>query len=111
MKLDQRLQNIADVLDQNKGEETQIFNLQDKEYMVDGVVITTAMGNKHLGALLNFLKKDLKPEEQFLHTDSSDEWIVADLGDILVHIMTVSAREKYHLENFLNDFYKKSKDN
>ncbi len=108
MSLEERLETIASVLDKNKGEETQIFNLRDKGYMVDGVVISTAMAERHLNALLNFLKEDLKPEEEFLNVESSDEWVVIDLGDIIVHLMTQSAREKYHLENFLNEFYKKN---
>lgn len=104
MTLEDRLEKIKSVLDANKGEEIETFNLDDTEYMVSGVVIATAMADKHLDALLNFLKQDLKPEEEFLHVDSSNEWVVADLGDILVHLMTKSAREKYHLENFLTEF-------
>ncbi|MCV6607763.1 MAG: ribosome silencing factor [Campylobacterales bacterium] len=103
MNLEQRLERIAKILDDNKGEETETFDLTGKGYMVDGVVITTAMAEKHLNALLNFIK-ELKPDEQFLNVENSEEWIVADMGDILVHLMTSSAREKYHLENFLNDF-------
>jgi len=106
MNLDDRLQRIAKVLDDNKGEETETFNLTGKGYMVDGVVITTAMVDKHLQALLTFLKNELKPEEEFLNTDIDSQWIVVDLGDILVHLMTKDAREKYHMENFLNDFGK-----
>ena len=37
-------------------------------------------------ALLTFLKNDLKPEEEFLNTDIDGQWIVVDLGDILVHL-------------------------
>ena len=104
MSLDDRLQKIQDILSNNKAEDIQKFNLLDKEYMVDGVVVATAMVDRHLDALLNFLKKELKKSESFLHIEQSDSWIVVDMGDILVHLMDKNAREKYHLEEFLQEF-------
>jgi ribosome silencing factor RsfS/YbeB/iojap len=104
VSLDDRLQKIQDILSNNKAEDIQKFNLLDKEYMVDGVVVATAMADRHLDALLNFLKKELKKSESFLHIEQSDSWIVVDMGDILVHLMDKNAREKYHLEEFLQEF-------
>lgn len=104
MTLAERLKKIADILDANKAEAIETFDLTDSEYMADGVVVATAMADRHLYALLDFLKQDLKPDEQFLHVEESDEWIVVDMGDIIVHIMAESAREKYHLEDFLKEF-------
>jgi len=52
--------------------------------------------------LLDFLKEDLKPKgEEFLRVDEDDNWIVVDLGDILIHIISKSKREEYKLEEFL----------
>jgi ribosome-associated protein len=104
MNLESRLEKIKNILETNKAEDVENFDLTDKEYMVDGVVVATAFVDKHLFALLDFLKKELKASEEFLHIESSDEWIVIDLGDILVHLMTKQAREKYHLEKFLKGF-------
>ncbi len=104
MSINQRLETIAQVLDKNKAEAIETFNLENSDYMVDGVVVATAMADRHLVALLNFLKTDLKPAEQFLHVEESEDWIVIDLGDIIVHIMSESARDKYHLESFLKEF-------
>jgi ribosome silencing factor RsfS/YbeB/iojap len=104
MNLNQRLQTIVDILDQNKAEHIEWFNLEGSTYMVDGVVVATALAAKHLDALLDHLKNNLKPQEQFLHTESSDDWIVVDMGDIIVHLMVESARQKYHLETFLKEF-------
>lgn len=108
MELKERLSAIAKILDQNKAENIETFNLEGGEYMASGVVIASAMADRHLLALLDFLKKDLKPlGEEFLHVDTSDEWIAIDMGDILVHIMTEGARSKYHMEAFLREFEKK----
>ena len=108
MELEERLAAIVKILDENKAEHIEVFNLEGSEYMANGVVLATAMADRHLLALLDYLKQDLKPKgEEFLHVDTSDEWVAIDLGDILVHVMTESARNKYHMEAFLQEFEKK----
>jgi ribosome silencing factor RsfS/YbeB/iojap len=104
MQIEERLEKIVQVLDANKAEEIETFNLEGSDYMVEGVVVATALAARHLAALIDYLKTDLKPAEEFLHVDVSDEWIVADLGDMLIHVMTKDARAKYHLESFLQEF-------
>jgi len=101
--MEKRLEKISVCLDKNKAESIEIFNLTDKDYFVDQVVIATSLNAKHTEALLNYLKNELKPEETFLGTDVSDEWVVADLGDILIHIMTPEYRVKYNMEEFLGE--------
>ncbi|NLM99042.1 MAG: ribosome silencing factor, partial [Campylobacteraceae bacterium] len=44
--------------------------------------------------------------EEFLHIDPASEWVVVDLGDILIHLMTPEYRAKYNIEEFLADFEK-----
>jgi len=101
--MEKRLEKISAILDKNKAESIEIFNLTNKDYFVDQVVIATSLNSKHTEALLNYLKNELKPEETFLGTDVSDEWVVADLGDILIHIMTPEYRTKYNMEEFLGE--------
>jgi len=102
--MEERIEKIVEILDRNKGEDIEVFNLQDSDYFVDYVVIATGLGDRHNEALLDYLKKGLKPEESFLNIEVSDGWIVVDLGDILIHIMTTSYRQLYKLEDFLNEF-------
>ena len=99
-----RIEKIVKVLDDKKALDIETFDLKDKDYFVDAVVIATTMGQKHGYALLDELKKKLKPEEQFLFIDESDDWTVIDLGDILIHLMSEEYRAKYKLEEFLNSF-------
>ncbi len=104
--MQKRLEKISHVLDINKGEAIEVFDMRDRDYFVDYVVIATSLGERHTEALLDHLKKNLKPEEEFLGTDVSGEWVVADLGDILIHIMTSEYRNKYDMESFLGDLMK-----
>lgn len=101
--MDKRIEKISASLDKNKAESIEVFDLRGKEYFVDQVIIATALNSRHTEALLNYLKTDLKPAEQFLGVDISDDWIVVDLGDILIHIMTPEYRTKYNMEEFLSE--------
>lgn len=96
-----RIERITEVLDKNKAEAIEVFDLREKNYFVDYAIIASSLGTKHTLALLDHLKKDLKPAEKFNHVDESGEWIVVDLGDILIHIMTPEYRIKYDMETFL----------
>ncbi len=97
-----RIEKITQVLDKNKAEQIEVFDLRKKNYFVDYAIIASSLGAKHTLALLDHLKKDLKSTENFNHVDESGDWIVADLGDILIHIMTSEYRIKYDMESFLN---------
>ncbi len=96
-----RIENITKVLDSNKAEGIEVFNLSEKNYFVDYAIIASSLGSRHTLALLDHLKKDLKPAEVFNNVDESPDWVVVDLGDILIHIMTPEYRVKYDMETFL----------
>jgi ribosome silencing factor RsfS/YbeB/iojap len=102
--LKERIEKIAKILDENKGENIEHFDLVGSDYFVDGVVVCTGLNQRHNEALLDFLKRGLKPEEEFIHVEVSDGWVVIDLGDMLIHIMTKEYRELYRLEEFLKEF-------
>jgi len=104
----ERLDRITGVLDRNKAEAIEMFDLRDRDYFVDFVIIASSLGERHTEALLDHLKKELKPAgETFSHIDESSQWIVADLGDILIHIMTPEYRTKYDMESFLTELAEK----
>ncbi|WP_024954250.1 nicotinate (nicotinamide) nucleotide adenylyltransferase [Sulfurospirillum arcachonense] len=103
-KMKQRIENIVNILDNKKAENIQIFDMSDKDYFVEQVVLATTMGERHGISLLDDLKKGLKDKnESFLQIDDENEWIVIDLGDILIHLMSPQYRSKYNIEEFLSE--------
>ncbi len=99
----ERIKKISNVLDTNKAEAIEVFDLRDRDYFVDYAVIASSRGERHTEALLDYLKNELKPQEDFLHVDKSGDWIVVDLGDVLIHIMTPEFRIKYDMKSFLTN--------
>ncbi|MBL6969797.1 MAG: ribosome silencing factor [Campylobacterales bacterium] len=105
--MEQRIEKIISLLDEKKAENIDTFDLIGQNYMVDNVVIATSLNSKHAFSLVNHLKEVLKPlGEEFFRVDEADDWTIIDLGDILVHIMTQSHREKYNMEEFLESIKK-----
>jgi ribosome-associated protein len=101
--MQQRIEIISQVLDKHKAESIEVFDLKERDYFVETVIIASSLGSRHTEALLDHMKRELKPGEEFLGIDISDEWIVVDLGDILIHIMTPEYRIKYDMESFLDN--------
>ena len=110
MTIDERIAGIVKILDDKKAEEIEVFNLEDADYIAKRVVIANSLNGKHTLALFDHLKKGLKEQgDEFLASDMSDEWAVADLGDILIHIMIPEYRQRYSLETFLNELVENQK--
>ncbi|MBT8343297.1 MAG: nicotinate (nicotinamide) nucleotide adenylyltransferase [Sulfurovum sp.] len=110
MTIDERIAGIVKILDDKKAEEIEVFNLEDADYIAKRVVIANSLNGKHTLALFDHLKRGLKKQgDEFLASDSSDEWAVADLGDILIHIMIPEYRQRYSLETFLNELVENQK--
>ncbi len=105
-----RVENITQILDKHKAENIEVFDLEGKDYIVDRAIIASSLGQKHTLALLDHLKKELKPDERFNYVDESGDWVVIDLGDILIHIMTPEYRTKYDLESFLSEIDKQKQE-
>ncbi len=107
---EQRIQNIVKLLDDKKAENIEYIDLSKSDYFVDHVIIATTLADKHGLALLDMLKTELKPKgEHFLNVDESDDWIVIDLGDMLIHLMSEYQRKKFNLEEFLKNLKKERK--
>lgn len=97
-----RVDLIVKELDDKKATDIQVFDLKNSDYFVDYVVVATSLGDRHSLALLDYLKTTLKANgEQFLNVEATGDWIVIDLGDMLIHVLSPEFRAKYNLDEFL----------
>jgi ribosome-associated protein len=104
MKLKERVQKIEELISEKKGLDILTYDLTGRGYYVDFVVVATTMADRHGRALLDYLKEKLKPRgEEFFRIDEGDDWIIIDLGDILVHLMSQEYRAKYQIDTFLEE--------
>lgn len=81
--------------------------MSEQEYFVKYVIIAATLGERHALSLIDELKTQLKAKgEEFLNIDSSEEWSVIDLGDILIHLLTPEHRGIYNIEELLENLKK-----
>jgi nicotinate-nucleotide adenylyltransferase len=105
-----RVEELVGILDKNKAEEIEVFNLDTTDYIAKQVIIANSLNSKHTIGLHDHVKRELRKKgEEILYSDISDEWVVMDLGDILIHVMVPEYRLRYSLEEFLNELIEEQK--
>ena len=69
--------------------------------IVDFMVIASASSSRQAKALANNVQEKLKQSKidvVGIEGESEGDWVLVDLGDIIVHIMTPTTRAYYNLE-------------
>ncbi len=101
MSIEDRVENIVNQIDSKKGEDIEVFNLDGIDYITNRVIITTSLSSKHTLSLAYHLKDELKKSgEKILYLDEGEDWVVLDLGDIIIHIMSQEYRQNIQLKTF-----------
>jgi ribosome-associated protein len=106
MELSQ-LQHIAiTALEDVKAQDVIIFDTTHLTSLFDRVIIASGTSNRHTKALANTVHKAVKESGGDVYgTEGEDtgEWVLVDLGDIVVHIMQPAIRAYYRLEEVWGD--------
>jgi len=92
---------ITDALDDGKGKQTDVIDVQGKSTFTDHMVIVTGTSNRHVKSLANEVAVTAKQHGLMpLGIEGLDagEWVLVDLGDLIVHVMQPKIREFYQLE-------------
>lgn len=92
---------VIDALEDVKAQDIKVFNTTELTSLFDRVVIATASSNRQTRALASRVKEQAhKLGIPVVASEGEDtgEWVLVDLGDIVVHIMQPAIRQYYALE-------------
>ena len=92
---------VIDALDDMKAQDVTVLNTESLTDEFDRVIIATATSNRQTRALANNVHEKVKDNGgDVLSTEGEDtgEWVLVDLGDMIVHVMQPSTRAYYNLE-------------
>jgi len=97
---------IVDALQDKKGKEINIINIENISILADYFVICSGTSTTHLKALADSVEE--KTEESgytLLHKEgyNSFRWILLDFGEVVVHIFHDEDRKFYNLERLWSD--------
>jgi ribosome-associated protein len=95
------LEIVLASLEDSKAEDTTTIDIRAKTAIGDHMVVTSGRSHRHVGAIADRLMKDLKEGgvgpvrvEGLPHCD----WVLVDVGDVIVHIFRPEVRSFYNLE-------------
>ena len=101
MQVEQLLKLVQAELEERKGQQITVLDVREKTSFTDYMVIVTGTSDRHISALCDYVaakveENDIKPLG--MEGGPGADWILLDLGDIIVHAMTAQARDHYQLE-------------
>jgi len=97
---------IVEALEDKKGEDIMLLDLQGIAPFTDYFVICTGTSNRMLKALVHAALDEVREKHQLkTHVEGTemDGWILADFGDVVLHIFSPLQREYYGLEQLWNE--------
>ncbi|MDA8255936.1 MAG: ribosome silencing factor [Betaproteobacteria bacterium] len=97
-----KLQKIAvAALEDVKAKDIEVINTSKLSSLFDRVIIATGDSNRHVKALARSVHdKAREADAQVIGIEGEEtgEWVLVDLGDIVVHVMQPAVRAYYNLE-------------
>lgn len=100
MDIRKKQRAVVEALEDIKGRDIVVFNTERLSAYFERVVLATGDSTRQVKALADNVQEKLKSLGARIHGMEGDgsEWVLVDLGDIVVHVMHPSARLTYNLE-------------
>jgi ribosome-associated protein len=101
--LNQNLSDLAvDGLQAIKALDIVVINVTSTNSLFDQIIVASVDSTRQARAFVNNLKECLKETKYSILSvegEASGEWVLIDLGDIIVHVMKPEIRDYYNLED------------
>ncbi|CAQ85248.1 MULTISPECIES: ribosome silencing factor [Photorhabdus] len=94
-------QFVIDKLEDSKAQDIVSLNVHGKSSITDCMIICTGTSNRHLMSVADNLVGDCRASGLTplgVEGQGVSDWIVVDLGEVIVHVMQEESRRMYELE-------------
>ncbi|MDP6375221.1 MAG: ribosome silencing factor [Pseudomonadales bacterium] len=93
--------HLIAVIEDRKGRDVTTLDVRKLTDVTDFMIIVSGTSGRHVKALVDYVvdaakRAGLRPLG--IEGRETNEWVLIDLGDVLVHVMQVQVREFYDLE-------------
>ena len=92
---------VVDALEDVKGQEIMLFDTTGLTSLFDRIAVVSGTSNRQTKALAASVRDKVKAaggDIVGLEGEDTGEWVLVDLGDMIVHIMQPAIRQYYRLE-------------
>ena len=101
------MKKVVKCADDKKANDIKVLDIKDLTTIADYFVICHGNSSSQMGAIFDEIEEKLKKEDgilmQNLSSHSSDQWLLMDYGDVIVHIFNAESREFYAIEHLWAD--------
>ena len=101
MNLECMKQAVIDALEDVKAKDIAVLDVSHLTSMTDCMIIATGDSNRQTRALANNVQEKLKAQGADIlgvEGEETGEWVLVDLGQVVVHVMQPAVRDYYNLE-------------
>lgn len=101
MNSEQLKDTVVDALEDIKAQDLAVLPVRHLTSLTDYMLIATGTSNRHLRALANEVQERVKAaggEVLGVEGEAAGEWVLIDLGDVVVHVMQAQVREYYNID-------------
>lgn len=94
------LENVVNDLADLKAVNISTLDVHSLTSIADYMVIATGNSSRHVKSIAEHLIAEMKARDLCpnMQHDADDEWVLVDIGDVIVHIMQPRVRDYYNLE-------------
>ncbi|MCE1170177.1 ribosome silencing factor [Azovibrio restrictus] len=92
---------VVEALEDIKGKDIEVINTTKLTSLFDRIVIACGDSNRQVKALARNVQDKVREaggEVISVEGEEAGEWVLVDLGDIVVHVMQPAVRSYYNLE-------------
>jgi ribosome-associated protein len=96
---------VVEAVEDMKGQSIRCINVERLTSITDYMVIVTGTSSTHLKALAESVSKSVKDAGQEvvgMEGKLASEWVLVDLGGVVLHLMLAPVRVLYNLEELWN---------
>ena len=101
MNLEQKVKAIVAALEDIKAKDIAVLDTSKLTAMFERMVIASGDSNRQTRALANHVRDTMKEQDVYvgnMEGEQTGEWVLLDLGDVIVHVMQPAVRTLYNLE-------------
>ena len=106
MNLNQLIKIIISALEDIKANDIEILDVTKRATIFDRMIIASAVSTRQARAIANNVNEKVKESggtSYGTEGEGSGEWVLVDIGDVLVHIMLPAVRTHYDLEGLWSE--------
>ena len=88
-------------LEEKKGEDILLLDIREVAPLADYFVICSGTSDRMLDALIDAVRREVITQHKIrprIEGSSGDGWVLADYGDVIVHLFSPHKRDFYQLE-------------